>query len=89
MRASVIQAVILCTVVGLLGGVICLALGLASVLTGAVDGRRQYIYRHAKEMLTKCLQHARKTAVRWTWVARSLLRTTSMCAARHLATVAA
>src|SRR5205085_10845686 len=38
MRASVIQPVIFCTVVGLLGGAICLALGLASVLTGVVLG---------------------------------------------------
>ena len=38
MRAPVTQAVILCTIVGLLGGAICLALGLASVLTGVVLG---------------------------------------------------
>ena len=38
MRAPVTQAVILCTIVGLLGGAICLALGLATLLTGVVIG---------------------------------------------------
>lgn len=38
MRAPVTQAVILCTIVGLLGGAICLALGLATLLTGVVLG---------------------------------------------------
>ena len=38
MRAPVTQAVILCTIVGLLGGAICLALGLATWLTGVMLG---------------------------------------------------
>ena len=38
MRAPVTQAVIICTIVGLLGGMICLALGLATLLTGVVLG---------------------------------------------------
>src|SRR6266581_1787668 len=38
MRGSVTQAVVICTIVGLLGGAICLVLGLATLLTGVVLG---------------------------------------------------
>jgi uncharacterized membrane protein YagU involved in acid resistance len=38
MRTPVAPAVIICTIVGVLGGAICLALGLASFLTGVVLG---------------------------------------------------